>query len=232
MTELKAPKLRTFYIKNEDDESVVLTLRMARTPIGFQLYCKSKEFHDFFKALSKDTVSEFNKGWGVTMDSYNIGRLWTDRMFDDLRSAVNYKKPDDYVPKTLEVAFRNWNANILLDSPNLQLETTSDTTAWNGTPNISYILSNILDEGVMISFSSPVSNRMFDAVFYATQRYLVWLNDNFLSQRTQGFKLKQKSKDIVKSKDMFGKMDDEKNTWTTYGKYMEPDHDDQGDLEI
>ena len=117
-TELKTPRLRTFYIKQEADEDVVFTLRMARTPDGFTIYAKSKEFHDWFKNLSKNSTLGFTKAWSVNMDSYNISKLWTDRMYDDLGGQINWRDPEDYIPKTLEAGFRNWNNNILMEAPN------------------------------------------------------------------------------------------------------------------
>tara|TARA_R110002012_G_scaffold64344_4_gene169235 strand:- start:2578 stop:3198 length:621 start_codon:yes stop_codon:yes gene_type:complete len=192
MTELKTPRLRTFYIKNEDEEQdTIFTLKMARTPEGFQIYCKSVEFHDWMKKLSRGLTMEYNKGWTLNMDAYNISKLWTDRMFDDLQSTINYNKPDDYIPKTLEIALRGWNGHMLLENGNLSADITEEDK-WNGTPNISFILSNILDKGFVINFQQPISNRMFNAYYNATQKYLIWINDNFMSSRTKGVKITRK----------------------------------------
>ena len=198
-TELKSPRLRTFYIKQEETEDVVFTLRMARTPDGFTIYAKSTEFHDFFKRLSKDTLMNYRKGWGVSMDAYNISKLWTDRMYDDLSSSIKYAEPDDYVPKTLEQALNGWGQTILVQNPAFNNIDLGDKY-WKGTPNMSWLISNILDQGFVINYSQPISNRMFEVYFNTVNYYLIWLNDNFIAVKTKGIKLKQKKKETFSGK--------------------------------
>ena len=199
-TELKTPRLRTFYIKQEADEDVVFTLRMARTPDGFTIYAKSKEFHDWFKNLSKNTTLGFTKAWAVNMDSYNISKLWTDRMYDDLGGQINWRDPEDYIPKTLEAGFRNWNNNILMEAANFNPPSNTDELYYRGTPNISWVLSNILDSGFAINYAQPVSNIMFELYFSSVNRYLIWLNDNFIAVKQKGTKLTSTKKKTFSGK--------------------------------
>ena len=49
--------------------------------------------------------------------------------------------------------------------------------------------SNILDNGFAINYAQPVSNRMFELYFTAVNRYLIWLNDNFIAVKQKGTKL-------------------------------------------
>ena len=177
-------------INDEDNVTKSFEFRMLRSKDGVHVYCKSPLFHTMFKSFSNNTINpNIGEGWGVDMQPWDINQVLSDQMWDQEGAIINdFSDPDDYVPKTIRNALAYWNSgandrasNQLLFNPNFNLENDS-----HGTPNMSWMLSNKLDEGIKILFTTPCSNRSFDLYYKMVKNYSLWLNQ-ITEPRSDGF---------------------------------------------
>ena len=159
---------------------------------GVHIYCKSPQFYDMFTSFSNDTLnSTIGEGWGIDMQPWDLNMVLSDQMWDqDGASIRDYSDPDDYVPKTIRTALAYWNTTEGTGN----IDRTQNTMLFNinfgdqahAIPNISWLLSNKLNEGIKIIYRSPCSNRSFDLYYDMVKSYAFWMNQ-ITEPRTDGF---------------------------------------------
>lgn len=195
MTEqTKSETIKTYnelVINDEDNTKKSFEFRMLRSKDGVHIYCKSPTFHTMFKSFANSVVNRnIGEGWEQDMQPWDINQILSDQMWDQDGAMINdYNEPDDYVPKTIRTALSYWcqeitdrNQNTMLFNANFGLDTP------HGTPNMSWILSNKLDEGIKIIFRTPCSNRAFDLYYDMVKKYTLWMNQ-ITEPRSDGFVL-------------------------------------------
>lgn len=216
MTKLENPLLREYeFTSNDEDEKAILLMRLSRTPQGFVVYCKSPLFHTFFKEIAggrkldirwDQSIDDDTTGDIPALDAskrlqtnkpYNLQALWTSSCFDGTQSIGNFNDPDDYVPKTLSHALKNYGGGIIISSVNCDPK-----YKWQGTPNLSFMTSDNIGDGANFLFRTPISDKVFDVFYESSKTYLTWLHDNFLTPKYAEYKLTSKRKTSNKPDDV------------------------------
>ena len=198
MAKLENLLLREYEFTSNEDEKAILLMRLSRTPQGFVVYCKSPLFHTFFKEIARGRTMDL--GWDQNIDDgeevnsfinkpYNLQSLWTSSCFDGAQSVGNFNDPDDYVPKTLNLALKNYGGGTIISSLNCDPK-----YKWQGTPNLSFMTSSNIGEGCNFLFRTPISDKVFDVFYESSKIYLTWIHDNFLTPKYAEYKLTSKPK--------------------------------------
>ena len=207
MTKLENLLLREYEFTSNEDEKAILLMRLSRTPQGFVVYCKSPLFHTFFKEIAVGKTLDIR--WDQSTDDdaneeipegeqskklvrnrpYNLQKLWTSEWFDGSQSIANFNDPDDYVPKTLNQALKNYGSRIIISSIHCDPK-----FKWQGTPNLSFITSCDIGDGANFLFRTPISDKVFDIFYESSKTYLTWIHDNFLTPKHAEYKLTSRRK--------------------------------------
>ena len=182
-------------MKIEESDGVwnpdLVILRLARSNRGVDLYVKSPALQVLFKSLADGrTTPTINNGWGLEMKQWDLNTILSSQVFDT-QGEVNFDDPDSYVPANLNVSLVNWrtentdsrsdnrravaNSDKLLINPFYNWEDKNGNNIGHGVPNLSFLLSDELENGFHIKLNSVLSNRGFDLYFSMVERYLKWL---------------------------------------------------------
>lgn len=193
MTEqTKSETIKTYnelVINDQDNTKKSFEFRMLRSKDGVHLYCRSPLFYEMFKSFSNNTLNpNIGDGWDQDMQPWDINQVLSDQMWDQDGAVINnYGNPDDYVPKTIRTALSYWNMGSNDRTQNTMLFSTNFANEDpHGIPNMSWLLSNKLNEGIKIIFRSPCSNRAFDLYYDMVKKYTLWINQ-ITEPRSDGF---------------------------------------------
>lgn len=199
---------------NSNERAVVF--RMLRNSEGTHIYVKSPEFYKFFESLSGGQKNEsVSIGWGTEMGAWDVNRVLADQMFDGTQIS-NYVDASEFVPQTLRDALIWWNHSddtsrsspqveqILLQGErsgqyinyNYAYPEGDDRVGW-GIPNLAFLLSDKLADGIKVKYSAPISNRTFDLYFRMVQEYFKFINE-VIQPREKSFVLTTCSNAIPK----------------------------------
>ena len=221
---MEAEVFKEVNINSSEDNVKSVVFRMLRDSEGLHIFVKSPEFQRFFKGLANNRLNNsISQGWGVEMGAYDLNSVVSDQIFDN--TMINdYSEPAGFVPQTLRIALSYWNVgdggfsdqvlindtsnggginynyadpnNESYDEDGNPITTPQERIGW-AVPNLSYLLSDKLKDGIKIKFTVPMSNRTFDLYFRMVQEYFKFINE-VIQPRTNAFALSTCSNSIPK----------------------------------